>query len=142
MDMRSKRRKASAEKLAAIIQEIQNGARPDEWPTFGMSEEEVIEHCRKTREKLWQEKLRRHAIRCAVPRAARGKMEENHAMMKRRKRKASPERIAELIRQIQESAPPEEWPTFGMTKEEVIEHCRKTRERLWEETMARHASRT
>jgi len=63
-------------------------------------------------------------------------------MMKRRKRKASPERIAELIRQIQESAPPEEWPTFGMTKEEVIEHCRKTRERLWEEKMARHASRT
>jgi hypothetical protein len=63
-------------------------------------------------------------------------------MMKRRKKKASPERIAELIRQIQESAPPEEWPTFGMTDEEVIEHMRKTRQKLWEEKMAKYAARS
>ncbi len=56
--------------------------------------------------------------------------------------KASPERIAEIIRSIQEAARPEEWPTFGMTEGEVIEHCRKTRQRLWEEKMARRATRS
>ena len=62
-------------------------------------------------------------------------------MAKMRKAKGSAERIRELIRKIQGSAAPKDWPTYGMDEDEVIEHCRKVRERLWEEKLARHATR-
>ena len=63
-------------------------------------------------------------------------------MDKPRRAKASVEEMDAMIRRIQESAPPQEWPTYGMSDDQVIEHCRKVRDELWEEKLARHASRS
>ena len=63
-------------------------------------------------------------------------------MSKTRRAKASDEELDAIIRRIQDSAPPEDWPTYGMTEEQVIEHCRKVREKLWQEKLSRHASRS
>ena len=62
-------------------------------------------------------------------------------MMKTRKTKANRREIERILEQIRTMAPPETWPLHGLSKEEVVERCRQTREQLWEEKLARHASR-
>ena len=63
-------------------------------------------------------------------------------MIRAKKPKASEEEIRAIIERVHTSAPPEEWPTYGMAEEEVIERCREVREQLWEEKLARHAHRS
>ena len=114
-----KKARKHLEKLREIIAK-------DPSPIFKMSKEDVIDKLRKTREELWETKIT--ALSCREP--------GGYYMKNRTTKKASPNEATKLPKELRESIAKKPSPFAGMSKEEVIQHMRKTRNILWEKKFA------
>lgn len=94
-------------------------------PLNGMTEDEIIEKLRKTREELWEEKMA--SLSCHEP---------EHYYRTKTISKAEEREAQRLWNELRENVMKKRSPFEGMTKKEAIDAVHKVREELWEEKIA------
>ena len=95
-------------------------------PLDKLTTEEIIAKVRKTREQLWEEKL--------------AGIKENPMKTPQPKRTFKPdyEKAFKYLQKARERLKCHGSPLDSLSKEEIIQKVRKTREQLWEEKLATH----
>lgn len=97
-------------------------------PLRGMTEAQILQRLRKTRERLWAERV--HEPR-PPPYHVLGRLAARKQPTKKDRQRAVA--LMEEMQRLSDNVPSS---LRGMTKAEIIRHMRETREHLWEEKLA------